>query len=290
MSKPATKIAQFSELCKRIYKDQAIWFLNGFWGNGVGPKDANQVWDWVSKFVELDLMSSDKKGHNGWELDQFWSAKFLESNNQTLTALARKEALRLIDADNNGRMSVLEYLVWHFKKGIDETVDSPQGTSPELEEAQRALRKVQTAIEDARRLEEELRVAVADLKKQEEAYANRVRLLEEKANDASASTVARSRAANELAQVKGEDPLPLRKAKLTQEAALRKVQKQQDKLQQELAAAQAAVDRARASSKGGLAPGMIWWMQRELFEGDRSLPKSRQKYDHSKPFDFDPQA
>ena len=35
-----------------------------------------------------------------------------------------------------------------------------------------------------------------------------------------------AKAKNELAQLKGEDPLPLRRAKITQEAALRKVQKQ----------------------------------------------------------------
>jgi hypothetical protein len=38
--------------------------------------------------------------------------------------------------------------------------------------------------------------------------------------------VQRNKAANELAQLKGEDPLPLRKAKITQEAALRKVEKE----------------------------------------------------------------
>eukprot|EP00034_Subulatomonas_tetraspora_P000052 GABW01000070.1.p1 GENE.GABW01000070.1~~GABW01000070.1.p1 ORF type:complete len:55 (-),score=12.36 GABW01000070.1:83-247(-) len=35
--------------------------------------------------------------------------------------------------------------------------------------------------------------------------------------------VKRNRAANELAQLKDEDPLPLRKAKITQGAALRRV-------------------------------------------------------------------
>lgn len=37
------------------------------------------------------------------------------------------------------------------------------------------------------------------------------------------SQVAKSKAAAELAQAKQEDPLPLRKAKITQEAALKKV-------------------------------------------------------------------
>jgi hypothetical protein len=37
--------------------------------------------------------------------------------------------------------------------------------------------------------------------------------------------VARNKAAAELAQVKNENPLPLRRAKITQDAALRKVEK-----------------------------------------------------------------
>jgi hypothetical protein len=281
-----TPLQRFSEIVKLPYKDQAIWFLNGFWGNPITPKECNQVWDYVQKFVELDLQGADKKGALGNELDQFWSAKFLESCNQTLTALARKDAFRQIDADNNGRMSTLEYLMWQFKKTMESVVDAPQGSSPELEEAQRALRKVQLAIDDAKRLELELRAAGEDLRKQEEAYANRIKLLEEKIANPASTTVQKSKASNELAQLKAEDPLPLRKAKLTQEAALRKVQKQQEKLMQELSLAQTAVDKAKATAKGGY--GMLWWLQRELFEGDKYLPTAKQRFNHKEPFLYDP--
>jgi hypothetical protein len=40
------------------------------------------------------------------------------------------------------------------------------------------------------------------------------------------TNLCRNKAANELAQLKAENPMPLRKAKITQEAALRKVEKQ----------------------------------------------------------------
>ena len=43
-------------------------------------------------------------------------------------------------------MSCIEYLVWKYKKDIPKTVDAPQGTSPELVEAQAALQKVETAL------------------------------------------------------------------------------------------------------------------------------------------------
>lgn len=43
---------------------------------------ANQCWDFYKAFVELDKLSKDRKGEDGNELDQFWSAKFLEDNDK----------------------------------------------------------------------------------------------------------------------------------------------------------------------------------------------------------------
>src|SRR4051812_14471134 len=60
------------------------------------------------------------------ELDQFWSAKFLEDNDKAITALQRKEALKVIDVDNSGKMALIEYLVWKFKKSVSETNTAPQ--------------------------------------------------------------------------------------------------------------------------------------------------------------------
>jgi uncharacterized coiled-coil DUF342 family protein len=61
-----------------------------------------------------------------------------------------------------------------------------------------------------------LRAAYDELKKQEDAYNKQVSDLETKSKDANASLVAKNKAANELAQLKQEDPLPLRRAKLSQ--------------------------------------------------------------------------
>lgn len=81
---------------------------NGFWGEGIDSKEANRIWDYLQKFAELDNMADTKQGLNGTSLDVFWSAKFLEEFNQTLPAIQRKEALRTIDANNDGRTSILE--------------------------------------------------------------------------------------------------------------------------------------------------------------------------------------
>ena len=56
--------------------------------------------------------------------------------------------------------------------------------------------------------------------------------------------VSRGKAANELAQAKLEDPLPLRKAKVSQEAILRRAQKATAIAQQKTQAAKEAADLA----------------------------------------------
>jgi len=348
---------KFSQLSQLKYKDQAIWFLNGFWGDGVDPAVATRVWEVVRKFIELDLLGGQRKGEEGNELDQFWSAKFLEDMDSAMPAIQRKEALRSIDHDNNGKMSTLEYLVWKYKKTIEETVDAPQGDNTEaIKKAQAALDAVvsqmsqceqklehqkgakaaneqaiselrsaeaalQSAEQELARAESELAAAVQDLEDQQSAYNNKITSLDKTSKDTSLSQVQRSKAANELAQLKGEDPLPLRKSKITQEAALRKVQKQKKateeaKLQtqakardleakgrelqkaiQELedAYAQLEVKMVDAEkqleaikNKPGGGKGALWWLQRELFELDKRLPTSKQKFNHNQPFNYTP--
>jgi hypothetical protein len=88
--------AKFAELSKTPYKAQMVYFLNGYLGgNSFTPADANVVWDYYIAFVELDKLGAERKGEAGNELDQFWSAKFLEDNDKAITALERKAALKV---------------------------------------------------------------------------------------------------------------------------------------------------------------------------------------------------
>jgi len=334
---------KFKRLTALPYNEQAIWFLNGFWGDGIGSEEANQVWKYIEKFVELDLMGPDRKGEKGNELDVFWSAKFLEDMDKAITAKERKEALKTIDHDNNGRMAAIEYLIWRYKKSVDECADAPQGDNTaaiaaaqkKLEQVMNQLKECESALErqkeakkaneaaqrdlekqeaDLKVAEAELQEAIADLKRQEEEYQGKIKTLEDKIANPSTSGMQKARANNELAQLKSEDPLPLRRAKITQEAALRKVKKQQKAVVEakaELARKAEALAKAisdledsykkleakmqeareeleKVKSKPGGGKGAIWWLERQLFEADSRLPTSRMKYDHSKPFDFNP--
>ena len=59
------------------------------------------------------------------------------------------------------------------------------------------------------------------LQEQEDAYARKTEELKQKSEEG--GLVSRNKAKNELAQHLGEDPLPLRRAKITTEAATKKV-------------------------------------------------------------------
>eukprot|EP01105_Mastigella_eilhardi_P015192 TRINITY_DN345_c0_g1_i3.p2 TRINITY_DN345_c0_g1~~TRINITY_DN345_c0_g1_i3.p2 ORF type:complete len:210 (-),score=91.83 TRINITY_DN345_c0_g1_i3:64-693(-) len=206
--------------------------------------------------------------------------------------------MRSIDIDFNKKMSMVEFLIFQYKLKVVDVINAPQGENrEELDKAQKMVDDAQTAVvdlvkklEDAKvsaaaavKAEQEAKAALDELRAQEEAYATKIADLEKKSQEG--SIVARNRAANELAQVKSEDPLPLRRAKLTQQVAVKRSEKATLQAKADEAAAEVAADKAQASldeaqqfldkvkSQGGVAQGDIWWLQRELTEKAKYLPR-----------------
>jgi len=125
--------------------------------------------------------------------------------------------------------------------------------------------------------ENELKAALAALKEQEDAYNKKTEELKVKADGAGVSAM---RAKNELAQHLGEDPLPLRKAKLTTEAATKKAEKARKAAEDaaELAAkklqeAEEYLNEVRQRA-GGETRGTYWWLDREIQERKKYMPKT----------------
>jgi len=191
--------------------------------------------------------------------------------------------------------------------------------------------------DDVRKAEDENKAALDELHKQEKEYNQKVDDLTAKSNDSSLSTVQKNKAANELQQLKGEDPLPLRKAKINQGATVRKCEKatkaveeqtkkveqqkneveeakhkQIEKRKQVEAAKEDSVEKTKqveaakvdadqkkqeaedaaveaekkfqeamdfleqAKKRPGNSHGTFWYMDRELTEKKKYLPKSKQ--------------
>jgi len=243
--------AKWANLIAKTHQGQAIWFLNAFWNGGV-KQQSEKIWDINKQFNKLM--------NGGNELDEFFAHKFLEDSGETMTVLELRSKLAEIDIDKNKRMAISEYLLFKFDKKPNDLVNAPQGDPKELEVAQALVdaaslaldavlqqledqkvvaaklakaeedaRKAVSAAEDAVRAAEEAvneqKAAVAELTAQETAYKNKIADLERKSEEG--GIVSRNKAKAELEQVKAEDPLPLRKAKLNQEAAVRKCEKAQ---------------------------------------------------------------
>jgi len=322
-------IKKFRELTAKKYVDQAKWYLNGFWTYGA-DEQAEEVWTITHKFQELDV-----KKKEGRELDPVLSAHYLQGLGKPMTALELKEALRRIDVDANGMMALLEYLLYKYGRSVVKMVQLPQGGMDEegkrkLEEAEAKCAALQKALEDLSRqleiqkqdeikakqaevaakaaaialaqAEQEARAADAELQKQVDDLKRKVTGLEAKISNPSTGSVARGQAVQELAALKGADPLPLRKAKITQEAAVRRVEaeRKQAELNKKLAEeARAAAEEQTRKVEAAIvetnrkakeadeyleelkrAPnqphGAIWWLQREVAEAKKYMPRSRQ--------------
>lgn len=299
---------KLSALGQKSYKDQACWFLNAFWGK-MEPQ-AENIWKYVHKLSDLDKPE-------GCAVDELNAHRFLESFHETLTVRELRQKLRDAECLKEGDRPKLVPLIWFlmFKFEVDwrKLVNAPQSSSKEVEEAQERLEQVQAAfrlaqqraeeaaaaLEESRKREEEskkakaeLEAALADVKREEDAYNAKTEDLKRKSEEG--GMVSRNKAKNELAQHLAEDPLPLRKAKITAEAAVKRAEKAAKAAEEArqasenakkaaddaLDAASKALDEAQAfleeaKARGGGGQGTLWWIDRELQEQRLFLPQSK---------------
>mmetsp|Transcript_13908 Transcript_13908/g.41891 ORF Transcript_13908/g.41891 Transcript_13908/m.41891 type:complete len:335 (-) Transcript_13908:39-1043(-) len=315
---------KLAQLCAKTYKEQAVWFLNAFFTKY--ESEGENLWNFVAKMVDIDI----EKREAGSSLNELEMHRFLEAFNETMTVLAMRSKLRETGAitDRPKNVPLTHYLL--FKYGVDwkVLVNAPQGDNQAaIDEAQAKLDAVLAAYEDCRAkaqvardreadahaaeapfkaAQEELEAALAEMKAQEDAYNNKTAQLKQQSEEG--GVVSRNRAKVQLDAHLAEDPLPLRRAKITQEAAVKKAERATKAAaeataaseaaaaeaakatQRSLDAKQAAEDAVQAAhvevkaaedylqevkSKPGQAFGAIWWIERELIEAKKYMPTSK---------------
>jgi len=283
-------------LCAKPYKNQAIWFLNAFWHQLSG--DAETFWAHSLKLASLDL----QKGAEGNELDEMQMHRFLESFKETMTVTEIREALRSSGAIVGivKMFPITHYYIFKYKIDWHKLVNASQGDNQkEIEAAQEKLNQVQAALKscevkkaesksreiEAKAARVELEAAYKEVKALEDAFNAKTDELKKKSEEG--SVVAQNKAKNELAQHLASDPLPLRKAKITQEAAVKKAERAVKAAAEASAAAEAALDDCQkkfeeaeaylieVKSKPGSAQGQLFWIERELKEAKFYLPEKR---------------
>jgi len=313
----------FKQITGMTHTQQGIWWLNGFWKEPCGKDYAETMWKEVHLAIELEAGKPKIYGSKVWEvkegndLDELKAHVFLEKLGGTMTVVELRKKLAALDLDKNNRMALSEYLLGKFKKTPEQLIHAPQGGEAEaakLAAAQKAVEQAAAALTAAVAREEasikaakeaekalwaseaakeELAAAVAELEAQEKALADKKAGYQAKIDDPQLSAMKKGQAKNELAQLESEDPLPLRKAKITQGAALKKAEKaaklaadEKDAADKAEAAARQAKSEAEAAFAeadkqlqylkqhgDGVAQGAVWWMERELAERRKYMPK-----------------
>ena len=343
MSLPgSTDREKLAALCELTYQQQIVWFLNAFWDKYADQ--AERLWDFSLKSAELDL----EKHEEGNALDEVSAHRFLESFKETMTVREMRSKLRETGAIDEGRLPrvpITHILIFRYNVDWKYLVNASQGDNKEdIEKAQKMLAAVQAAYQESnerageaaralieaesresasKRAEEdakvkeqeahaakaELEAALQELHAQEDAYNSKKSDLERKSEEG--GVVSRNKAKAELAQHLAEDPLPLRKAKITQEAAVKKAErataaaaeartaaeeatKRATEAKNESIKAKAVAEAALAEAKAklkeaedyleevkrrpGQAQGAIWWIERELHEAKAYKPVSKGGY------------
>jgi len=302
---------KLAALNARTYKEQATWFLNAFWDQHSG--EAERIWGYVKKCAELDMDKHD----DGCALDEVRAHKFLESFGETLTVMALREKLRGTGAIEQKErpkfVPITHYLLFRYDADWRKLVNTKGDNSEELKQAQRLLDEVTHAFAESdkqakiardaeaharheeapfKAAHEELQAAIAEVKKLEDDYSSKTEALQKQSNEG--GVVQQNKAKNMLEVHLREDPLPLRKSKVTLEAAKKKAEKARAPF--EAATKEAEAARARAEdaleqtrqrvaeaeafleevkNKPGTPHGAIWWMERELRAQKAFLPERK---------------
>jgi len=264
---------KLESLCQKTYKEQAVWFLNAFWKE-LGDKEAQNLYEYVRKSEELDT----EKKSQGNQLDEMMAHRFLEKNDKTLTVVTLRQKLQQAGIDKNTKRKYIpltHFLIIHYNTSYKTLVNASQGENEEeVAKAQRMLEEVKKAFADARKAQEELEASLRELKAQEEAFNNKTEELKKKSEQGGA--VQMNKAKNELAQHLGSDPLPLRKAKITTEAATKKAEKASAEAAKRVEEAEKFLEEVKKMP--GSAKGLLWWIERELHEAKAYAPQSKGGY------------
>eukprot|EP01083_Nonionella_stella_P003822 10981_1 len=288
----ADDLEKLKSLSSKTYKEQSVWFLNALWATQ--ESEAENMWKFCNEMTELD-----PKGAAGCELEELTAHRFLEKQAETLTVREMRTVLRDIDLDCNHNVSLTEYLVFRYKADWHKLVNSAQSDSDEVQKAQELLadaqRKLSVARKDAEKArkaeaaqlsaENELRAALAELQAQENAFLNKKAQLERASQ--TGSVMRMSLAKQELDIHMSADPLPLRRAKINQGAAVRKAERATAKAhelrlsaEKSLGEAEAAFETAEeylndVKSRAGSGQGALWFVERELYEAKKYLPQAK---------------
>ena len=133
-------IAAFKEVTAKVYKDQTVFFLNGF-ARETGEKEAEKIWNNYHLVCELDV----ENGAEGCKLDEFQARRFFEKDGNALGVVEIRQKLNVQDPKLEKDVFV-EFPLFKHNQTIAEQLKRPQGTREELVKVQRTMSDAQGEI------------------------------------------------------------------------------------------------------------------------------------------------
>lgn len=242
--------------------------------------------------------------YTGCEVEEVAAHHFLETIGSTTTNITLRNSLRENGLKVRYKLSLIEFQITQYSSDWHKLVNVVQGSSEELVKAEELCKIAREKMDQAKNhenaaqvaykaqldAENELRTVLKTLEEEEEKYNSTIKELETRSNDQGLGIVARNTAANRLQQLRSTDYLPLRKAKINQEAAVRKSEKLSAEAENKKQIAEEARKEAESSyneaksyldevaSSPTSCDGSIWWMQRSLEEEKHYIPQSMGGY------------
>merc|ERR1712000_505449 len=282
---------KLNALCEKTYKEQAVWFLNAFWeefaqkeaerlwgyvhkcaeidaefhGEGSGL-DEMAAHVFLEKFAEtLTVRELRAKLRSTGAIGESERPKKVPLTHYLLFRynVDWHKLVNSSQGDNSAEIAKAQEMLNQVTAAFQEAQRTATAAAQALLEAETSAAKAKSreeeskvaaeqsrvAEEDAKAAQAELEAALAEVKAQEDAYNSKTEDLKKKSE--TGGVVSRNKAANELAQHLAEDPLPLRKAKITLEAAQKRAEKTRAPFEAATKEAQAA--RAVAEEAAGKA-------------------------------------
>merc|ERR1712232_810727 len=149
------------DICKKTYKEQAVWFLNCFWED-FAEKEAETLWKYVETNEKLDLENHEE----GCGLDEMKAHVFLEKFDETLTVREMRAKLRSTGAigetERPKNVPLTHYLLYKYNADWNKLVDETrQGdNAEEIEKAEAMLAEVTAAFKESEARAAEARSAL----------------------------------------------------------------------------------------------------------------------------------
>ena len=119
---------EFKDVTAKVYKDQAIFFLNAFFAEC--SANAEEIWKQYHLVCELDI----ENGAEGSKLDEFQSHRLLEKQGIPLSVQEMRQKLNVSDPKYK-RVAFIEFLLFKNNQTIAELMKRPQGTNEALVKA-----------------------------------------------------------------------------------------------------------------------------------------------------------